>query len=243
MSNIFQAMLYRIMKSKIAVYSLICCIIFGVLFSIVAMNAEDTIQGIYGTMDNMFYISNLIFLVFVCAYNCSDYKNKTINYEVMNGHSSWEIFLGRLLAFVLCIEIMFHLELLVIHLILSRVQEYSIIISQNGNYLLRILTLDLVVLAYAVYYVVCSFVARKMIAGILFSWLGFAISGLVVTLNSVLVFENGTLFAALVGANSMKYIMLGGFSVWQSAVTVTIALIFIIMFLVIGLVNVNRQEY
>ena len=187
MKNIFKAMIYRMSKSRILVYSIICSVVFPLALSLIGIFSENREQGIYGTWDNFFFMGNLIYLVFVCAYNCSDYKNKTINFEIMNGHSSAEVFMGRALALLAVAEIMFNIGMVITHLVLSNSTAYSSIVENNEMYVLRIVSIEMVFLAYIVFYVFMSFVARNTIIALVMSWIGFAIGGLVVFFDNKII--------------------------------------------------------
>ena len=54
-------------------------------------------------------------------------------------------------------------------------------------YVLRIVSIEMVFLAYIVFYVFMSFVARNTIIALVMSWIGFAIGGLVVFFDNKII--------------------------------------------------------
>ena len=243
MSNIFKAMIYRILKSKILVYTLLCSVVFPFVLSFVGLWSENEEQAFYGTWDNFFFIENLVFLVFVCAYNCADYKNKTINFEVMNGHSPLAIFGGRTFAFVVFVEIMFNVGFAITHFMLKTNLMYASIVSNHQFGVLRIVTIEVILLTYLIYYVVCSFVLRNTLFALVVSWMGFAFSGIVVFLDDIVYLPNGDRLSTIIGANTVKFIMLDETTVSKLLLTILISVSFSIVLLVIGFKNVSKQEF
>ncbi len=242
MNSIFKAMVYRIIKGRVFVYTLVWSIVFPIVLSFVGL-LSDNEQGIYGTWDNFFFIGNLIYFVFVCAYNCADYKNKTINFEVMNGHSPMEIFIGRLSALVLFVLIMFNIGFVILHCILMNSPIYVNFMQNDGLNIGKILAIELVVLSYVVFYVVLSFVIRNMLASLLASWMGFAFSGLVVILDNQEMMSTIKKISSIIGPYTVKWIVLEDFSYRQGIVSVICSLTLISLFLFAGSMNIFKQEF
>lgn len=243
MSNTFKAMIYRIVKSRILVYAILCNLAFPLALSLIGLFSENAIQGIYMTWDNWFLFGNLICMAFVCANNCSDYRNKTIHLEIMNGHSSTEIFAGRALALIVTSELMFHIGSVITHLMLRSKEEYVSIIENNGPYVLRIAAIELIFLAYALFYVFISFIVKRTSVALIASWLGYAIGGLAGLLDDRVSLPGIGKLSSIFGPNSVRALILDGFSVTQGITASVIPLCFMIAFVIIGIINLGKQEF
>lgn len=241
MNNIFMAMNYRILKSRIAIYTPFFTILIGLVFPILAFAADEPLAGLYGTIDNIFFMCNLIFMFFICAYNCADFKNRTINYEVMNGHKKSEIFWGRTLAFLLYLECGFHITFFTALFILQKEVRFKQIIFAGTHFIARVITIEAIVFAYILYYIVCSFCVKNMITAMLICWLGFGISGLGGLLNDYITVA-GLAPERIIGMYAIKFMLLEDFSYRQCAAACIAAIAFILIFFILGLQVFSKKD-
>lgn len=173
MINVFKATCYRIRKSRILVYAILCSAMFGIVIPLMAFSeTEFVMESVCGVIDKTFFFIPLIILVFIEVCNCGDFGNKTIYYEIMHGHKRSEIYAGRTLSFLLFTEIIFHIQLGLTFGVLSFLPNYTLLIDTFPQIILKLFCLQLFYISFVMFFVACSFICRNMIASLSISWFG-----------------------------------------------------------------------
>ncbi len=237
MKNIFKSTLYSIKKNKITAYVFVFCLMFNIALAVLPLISQDKNQVISGTLDNIIFFSILFHYVFICTCNCSDYKNKIINLEVMNGYSSNEIFWGRFFAFLVCGELLFHLGLIITHVLLGFNNEYFLILNNSGFGIVKLLLIELVYIAFFSFFIFCSFMGRNILSAIFLAWFGVLIS----LLADLLRIDRPLTF--YMGLFSIRYLIMDKYHVGQMAVVAIISVVCVTVFLLLGNLVVRRQEF
>ena len=113
MRDIMAASFYRFKKSRDLFYAILVAILIGTSlgFSTYVQNEEIRLSVI-GSIDTWMFMSFLIIMIFITAYLAGDFRNKTIYYEIMSGHSSSEIVIGRMIPIVIFSIIILSVELI-----------------------------------------------------------------------------------------------------------------------------------
>lgn len=101
MWNIMKAQWYQLRRDKaVYVIGFFAFAISGIFFSQLVSEASDGVQGslVIVELGAFFVIAGLLFLLVVVANTMgNDFVDKTINYEVLSGHSRKQVYFGRVL--------------------------------------------------------------------------------------------------------------------------------------------------
>lgn len=106
MWNIIRAQFYQLVRDKVTWFVLFFTIALNAVFSfgIVVEDAGETLSGSYvvANIGSMYCISSLLFLMIIMANAMGkDFMDKTLNYEILSGHSRNEVFFGRFIVAML----------------------------------------------------------------------------------------------------------------------------------------------
>lgn len=101
MFNLIKAQNYQMIRSNATILTFIICIAFAFI-PFVGMDSSfssDITGGLYTTMylEMMIFVIMIISMVLVTRVMGWDFADKTINYEVLAGHSRGEVFFARFL--------------------------------------------------------------------------------------------------------------------------------------------------
>lgn len=179
MNSIMKATWYRIRKGKEFKYSLLVVIGFAIttIISAVPQMGTDYNSIIYGVVNNSAFFSIVILLAFNCIVIGSDFRDKTLFYEVMSGHSRGEVFIGRLLVCtiisILLFNILFSVSLGIVFSIISN--SYSMTIPFSELFI-KILLCNYVELFYIIMFICISFITKNLVSGLAGGWLFVIIS-------------------------------------------------------------------
>lgn len=113
MYDIMAASFYRFRKSRDLFYAILVAIIIGASMGFATyMQNEEVRLSVVGSIDNWTFMSFLIIMIFITTYLAGDFRNKTIYYEIMSGHSSSKIVIGRMIPVVIFSIIILSVELI-----------------------------------------------------------------------------------------------------------------------------------
>lgn len=102
MHDIMKASFYSYRKSKQVFYSVFTALLLGLAMGFAAYVQNGEIEAsVIGSIDNWMFNTFLIIIIFTASCIGSDFKNKTIYYEVMSGHKTSEIIIGRMIPTLL----------------------------------------------------------------------------------------------------------------------------------------------
>lgn len=173
MRNIMKATLYRICKGKEIKYAVFALIAFSIITIVMSTTQVQFSHEamISGSIDNLSFFGILIVLGFNCAVIGNDFRDKTLNYEVMSGHSRTEVFVGRLL---ICTIISILLFILLFSFSISMIysfiyDSFSIQISLYEIFP-KILLCSYIALFYSILFVCITFMTRNLLVALGGSW-------------------------------------------------------------------------
>lgn len=113
MRDIMAASFYRFKKSKDLFYAILAAFLIGTSMGFgTYMQSEEVKLSVASNIDNWAFMGFLIIMIFSTAYLAGDFQNKTIYYEIMSGHSSREIVIGRMIPIVIFSIIILSIELI-----------------------------------------------------------------------------------------------------------------------------------
>lgn len=105
MWNIMRAQIYQAIRNKMTWFIFFFAIALNVVFSFgFLVDNEGGLSGslAVATLGSMYCLTGLLFLmVFTADVTGKDFTDKTINYEILSGHSRREVFFGRFIVAVL----------------------------------------------------------------------------------------------------------------------------------------------
>lgn len=234
MSDVFKAMCFRIVKSRVFWYALFFSFAFAGVMSLTPL-AENSPDVIYGVIDNIVIIGFTIVMVLVCVYSCGDFGNKTIYYEIMNGHSRRDVYLGRLLALSLFAFILFNIQIIVSLILIHLLTNYNLFAEGIGLAVLKIITAEICSVAYIVFFGALSIVAKNMVVSISLGWFGIIASQLVVLFDNYEITSDGNTLKTILGSGAIKFAIADSFSMSRFVLANIISVVLIVAFYVIGL--------
>lgn len=101
MWNIMKAQNYQIKRDNLVIIGFIVCLVLPVLGIYLADIGADNMNGslftvaMFGIFPIVFLILSLILVTRICGWDMND---KTINYELLAGHSRVEVYFGRVMS-------------------------------------------------------------------------------------------------------------------------------------------------
>lgn len=101
MWNIVKAQRYQVRRDKaVYVIGLFAFVLSGIFFAELVSETPDGVQGslVVAELGSLFVIAGLfLMLVTVAGIIGNDFMDKTINYEVLSGHSRKQVYFGRVI--------------------------------------------------------------------------------------------------------------------------------------------------
>lgn len=171
MYDIMKASFYSYRKGKPVYYSVFIAILLGVAmgFGAYAQGGEIK-EAVMGSIDNWMFNSFLVMMIFTALGIGSDFKNKTIYYEVMSGHKSSEIIIGRMLPTLL-------FEIIIMSLALIGTYSFGLIGGNWGSELglpqvifIRYLLLLWNNIPFAGFCILSIYITKNMATAIALDW-------------------------------------------------------------------------
>ena len=109
MHRLLKAEMYKLKHSQLIKYFILGCLLIAFFPLISYVGVYESLRDVTAEIGFSFYaeIGILIIIVFVpniiCAYLGRSFKYKTINYEIMDGHSNSKIIISRIIS---CVTVM-----------------------------------------------------------------------------------------------------------------------------------------
>ena len=106
MKNIMKSQLFKLKRDKICIFTFFAILTLSIamIFMMLDMSADKTFTGgeeAAITM-NMFMLLSQFFMYIFTAQMCgADFTDKTMNYEIMSGHTRAQVFFGRVIPCIL----------------------------------------------------------------------------------------------------------------------------------------------
>lgn len=99
MLNIMKSQVYQLLRDRIMWFIIIVVFLANIILSVDQFELQTTGSEITAyAAGTTFIISNIITLVVVANVMGKDFMDKTLNYEIMSGHSRGEVFFGRMIV-------------------------------------------------------------------------------------------------------------------------------------------------
>lgn len=171
MYDIMKASFYNYRKSKSVYYSVFTALLLGLAMGFGAyVQNEEIKEAVMGSVDNWMFNSFLVIMIFTALGIGSDFKNKTIYYEVMSGHKSSEIIIGRMLPTLL-------FEIIIMSLALIGTYSFGLIGGNWGSELgsprvifIRYLLLLWNNIPFAGFCILSVYITKNMATAIALDW-------------------------------------------------------------------------
>lgn len=99
MWNVIKAQAYQLMRDKLAWGGFLFAILINGLLSILNIDEiESGSEFAIGMGSVSVLLGMMVLLIIVANVMAKDFTDKTLNYEILSGHSRWEVFFGRFLV-------------------------------------------------------------------------------------------------------------------------------------------------
>lgn len=99
MLNIMKSQVYQLLRDKLMWMIIIVVFLMSIFSSMEHFDLQTTGSEMVATLSSfIFMFANIITLVVVANVMGKDFMDKTLNYEIMSGHSRGEVFFGRMIV-------------------------------------------------------------------------------------------------------------------------------------------------
>lgn len=99
MLNIMKSQVYQLLRDKLMWMIVIVVFLMSIFLSMEHFDLQTTGSEMVATLSSTIFIfANIITLVVVANVMGKDFMDKTLNYEIMSGHSRGEVFFGRMIV-------------------------------------------------------------------------------------------------------------------------------------------------
>ncbi len=242
MCDVFKAMCLKMLKTRVTWYMLFFSIAFPLVISSTALVAEGD-DIIFGVFDNIVILGMTIVMAFVCIYLCNDFRNKTIYYEIMAGHSRSEVYQGRTLAVSLFALVFFNIQLIITLSLMYFITDCNIFSYGIGFAMLKIILIELLSIAYIVFFTSSALAAKNIIVSVSICWAGIIISQLTSVLNEYKITPDGYPLSAIFGSRVIPTAIVEPFSIATFSLAIGIALAITIISYLIGVYCFKRTQF
>lgn len=179
MWNIIKAQNYQIKRDLMTVLIAICglalLIVPNFLDSTVELNELTGSTYLLQSSELMLLLFTVVCLLLTCRICGWDYVDKTINYEILSGHSRKEVFWGRVVASSLWSVVFCYALGLIPLFIFTAVNGWGVSMDM-GNVMIRYALMLFPILRAVSEFVLLTFLLRNCYAAIVIGWTVFAIS-------------------------------------------------------------------
>ncbi len=179
MTSIVKSSIYRLKISKLYLYSAIVAVGLGIVFYFLAkMNLAydasytNVYETIRGDVDNWVFMGFMIIMFIIISLIGNDFKDKTIYYEVMGGHSRTEVILGRALASGGLAWLVWSIMGAIV--LLGCREEYMILFNERWQLIGRLILASIGLTPYIAISILGAFISRDVLKGFIVSWSFFA---------------------------------------------------------------------
>lgn len=243
MINVFKSMCYRIITNRVTYYSMFLAVALPFLLVISAISATGESTTILGVIDSITLLGMVVVFVPISLFICNDYSNKTLYYEVMNGHSRFDVYTGRTLAVVLLGFVIYNIQLFVTLLMSSVFMNYQLAGEGVTTAVCKIVCVELCVLGYLLFFSFTALALKNIIISISVNWFGLIGSCLVAQWDEHLVTDSGDAISSIFGSGVIRCALANKFSESAFTMAVLIAIALIIVFYLLGLYIFKKSEF
>lgn len=171
MYNIMKATFYTFRKSKAVFYSIFIVLFVGLAIGFSTyMQDKEMIAAIPGNVENWMFNGFLIVMIFIATILGDDFRNKTIYYEVMNGHKRNEIILGRMIPTLLFSCIILWLGLIGTYSFGVIWGDWGRVLGSFNVIFIRYVLLVWNSLPFIAFCILSTFTARNIVTSIVLDW-------------------------------------------------------------------------
>lgn len=162
--QLFQHIKYT--KAFIKTLLVFLVISLSTLISGVAQMNEYKLDEFLGSVDTCTVFNTIIIITFISVTLGSEFKNKTIYYSIMNGHTRKEVFWGKLIGFFPYIILLSLLQCVIMYSVLAFMTNDIFFDQYINNVILNSIAVTVVYISYSVLSLTFSFISRSAIGGI-----------------------------------------------------------------------------
>lgn len=160
MKGIILSQLYKIRRDKLCIFAFVAILVFsGLLMSMVFSGVGGDVSsafdgGEFSTLALTMFslIAQFFTYVFVAQTSGIDFKDKTCNYEIMAGHTRFEVFFGRAIPCVILAT------LGTLTLISAPIIAYSLLFGWGDTVSLSDMTVRILMLAFPIMRICCEYI-------------------------------------------------------------------------------------
>lgn len=168
MKSVCKQLFRRIKYTKAFIKTLIVFLLVSVttIISGVVQMSEYTLEEFLGSFDTCTMFSTIIIISFVSLTLGSEFKNKTIYYTIMNGHSRKVVFLGKLVGFLPYIILLSLVQSVILYSVFALMTNNEFFGLYIHHLTLSSFAFLIVYISYAILSLSFSFMTRSAIGGI-----------------------------------------------------------------------------
>lgn len=168
MKNICIQLFKRIKYTKAFLKTLIVFLLISVttILSGVAQMNEYTLDEFLGSFDTCTMFSTIIIIAFVSLTSGAEFKNKTIYYAIMNGHSRKEVFLGKFIGFLPYVISLSVVQCVILYSMFAFITPDTFSDTYVNNVILNSLAFTITYISYSILSLSFCFITRSAIGGI-----------------------------------------------------------------------------
>lgn len=175
MTDIIRASIYRLKISKLHLYSGAVALGLGLMFCFLSksnlaydVSYTSIYEIIRGNIDSWVFFGFVIVMVLIVSYIGNDFKDKTIYYEVMGGHSRREVLLGRVIASGGLAWLVW--TMMGCLLLCSCKEEYTILFDEGWQLPFRVMLAVILLMPYIGVCILGAFMGRDVLKGLILTW-------------------------------------------------------------------------
>lgn len=243
MINVFKSMCYRIITNRVTYYAMFLAVALPFLLIISAITATEGDTTILGVIDSITLLGMVVVFIPISIFICNDYSNKTLYYEVMNGHSRFDVYTGRTLAVVLLGFVIYNIQLFVTLFMSSVLMNYQLAGEGVITAVYKIVCVELCVLGFLLFFSFTALALKNIIISISVNWFGLIGSSLVAQWDEHLVTDSGDAISSIFGSGVIRCALANKFSNSSFTMAVLIAVALIIGFYLLGLYIFKKSEF
>lgn len=176
MANIIRAIWYQLKKDSYMIYSSLLAVVIGVFLLADGGISTDNGGIFYIDMKHLYAVMMAALPILWASRICGgDYNNKTINYEMLAGHTRAESYFGRLLLSVLLILGVLSILILIPQVVVTIWHGYGRQVSFYWE-MVELLAAVLLCVRIICYVNFCSVLLRNSYAAMFISYIGIGFS-------------------------------------------------------------------
>lgn len=171
MLDIMKAFFYSLRKGNAIWYSIGVIILMEATIGFSAyVQMLDMTTAVVSNIDSWMFTSFLVVMVFIAVTIGDDFKNKTLYYEIMSGHQSYEIILGRLVPVFLFSGVLLLLGLVATYGFGLVWGNWCEVLGSTKVIFIRCLLLIYNSLPFIAFCILSIFVTKNIVTAIALNW-------------------------------------------------------------------------